>query len=299
LLRLGFVGPGSQTGAPRGLRAFWKRLRELGYLEGQNLTIEAAWADGNPERLPKLMGDVLGRKVDVLVTYSTAGAKAAKAATATVPIVVAIMGDPIGTELAASLARPGGNLTGLSAGYSEGMAGKWLELLYESIPGLATVAVIQNPDNPWHRANAKELENLAPARQLKVIVIDVQEPASLDGAFDQARKVAQAAIVLTEPFILTSKQRVVALAAKHALPTVYNLRDYVEAGGLMAYAPDFAIMFRRAADYVDRIAKGARPADLPIEQPTHFELVVNVKTAKSLRLILPQSVLTRADEVIQ
>jgi len=296
---LGFVGPGSQTATPRGLQAFWQRLRELGYIEGQNLAIEARWADGSPDRLPRLMNDVLGSKVDILVTYSTAGATAAKAATTTVPIVAAIMGDPIGTGLAASLARPGGNLTGLSAGYAEGMAGKWLELLHESIPGLSTIAVIQNPDNPWHRASAKELERLAPARQLKVLVLDVRQPEGLDRAVDQARKTAQGVVVLTEPFLLVNKHRVVSLAAKHGLPTLFNLRDYVEAGGLMAYAPDFAVMFRRAAEYVDLIVKGAAPANLPIEQPTQFELVVNLKTARSLRLHMPQSFLTRADEVIQ
>ena len=298
-LRLGFVGPGSPSTAPRGLQAFWKRLRELGYVEGQNLIVEAGWAEGNPDRLPRLMSDVLGRKVDVLVTYGTAAAIAAKAATGTVPIVGAIMGDPIGSGLAASLARPGGNLTGLSAGYAEGMAGKWLELLHECVPSLSTIALIENPDNPWHRATAKELERLAPARHLKVLVVDVRHPDALDRAFDQARSSAQGVVVLNEAFLVASKQRVVALAAKHGLPTLYTLRDFVEAGGLMAYAPDFAVMFRRAAEYVDRIVKGARPADLPIEQPTQFELVVNMKTAKALGVTSPESILVRADELIR
>lgn len=298
-LRLGFVGPGSPSTAPRGLQAFWKRMRELGYVEGQNLIIEAGWADGNPDRLPQLVNDVLSRKVDVLVTYGTAGAIAAKAATGTVPIVGAIMGDPIGSGLAASLARPGGNLTGMSAGYAEGMAGKWLELLHESVPGLSTVAVIQNPANPWHRANAKELERVAPARHLKVLVVDVRQLDALERGFDQARKSAQGVVVLNEAFLVANRQRVVALAAKHGLPALYTLRDFVDTGGLMAYAPDFAVMFRRAAEYVDRIVKGARPADLPIEQPTQFELIVNLKTSKSLGLTIPQSILARADEVIR
>ena len=298
-LRLGFVGPGSPSTAPRGLQAFWKRLRELGYVEGQNLIVEAGWAEGNPDHLPRLMSDVLGRKVDVLVTYGTVAAIAAKAATGTVPIVGAIMGDPIGSGLAASLARPGGNLTGLSAGYAEGMAGKWLELLHECVPSLSTIALIENPENPWHRANARELERLAPARHLKVIVVDVRHPDALDRAFDQARSSAQGVVVLNEAFLVASKQRVVALAAKHGLPTLYTLRDFVEAGGLMAYAPDFAVMFRRAAEYVDRIVKGARPADLPIEQPTQFELVVNMKTAKALGVTIPESILVRADELIR
>ena len=298
-LRLGFVGPGSPSTAPRGLQAFWTRLRELGYVEGQNLIVEAGWAEGNLDHQPRLMSDVLGRKVDVLVTYGTVAAIAAKAATGTVPIVGAIMGDPIGSGLAASLARPGGNLTGLSAGYAEGMAGKWLELLHECVPSLSTIALIENPDNPWHRANARELERLAPARHLKVIVVDVRHPDALDRAFDQARSSAQGVVVLNEAFLVASKQRVVALAAKHGLPTLYTLRDFVEAGGLMSYAPDFAVMFRRAAEYVDRIVKGARPADLPIEQPTQFELVVNMKTAKALGVTIPESILVRADELIR
>jgi putative ABC transport system substrate-binding protein len=298
-LRLGFVGPGSPSTAPRGLQAFWKHLRELGYIEGQNLIVEARWAEGNPERLPQLVSDLLNRKVEILVTYGTAGAVAAKAATSTVPIVGAIMGDPIGSGLAASLARPGGNLTGLSAGYVEGIAGKWLELLHETVPGLVTIAVFQNPENPWHRSNARELERLAPVRHLRVVVLDVRRLDALDRAFEQARKSAQGLVVMNEAFLVASKQRVVALAAKHGLPTLYTLRDFVDAGGLMAYAPDFAVLFRRAAEYVDRIAKGARPADLPIEQPTQLELVVNLRTAKSLGLTIPQPVLARADDVIR
>jgi putative ABC transport system substrate-binding protein len=263
------------------------------------LIVETGWADGNLDRLPQLMNEVIGRNVDVLVTYGTLGAIAAKAATSTVPIVGAIMGDPIGSGLAASLARPGGNLTGLSLGYAEGMAGKWLELLHESVPGLSTIAVIQNPDNPWHRANAKELERLAPARHLKVLVVDVRQPDALERGFDQARKSAQGVVVLNEAFLVAGKQKVVALAAKHGLPTLYTLRDFVDAGGLMAYAPDFAVMFRRAAEYVDQIVRGARPADMPIEQPTQFELIVNLKAAKSLGLTIPQPILARADEVIR
>jgi putative ABC transport system substrate-binding protein len=297
-LRLGFVGPGSRSTAPRGLQAFWKRLRELGYVEGRNLVVESVWAEGKPERLPGLMADVLGRQVDVLVTYSTAAAIAAKGATSAVPVVVAIMGDPLQTGLAVSLARPGGNLTGLSAGFGE-TAGKWLELLYELIPRLSVVALLHNPDNPLHLGNAKALHAIAPARHLKVVAIEVREAGDIEGAFEQARKSAQGAVVLTEPFVLANKQRVAALATRHRLPVLYNLRDYVEAGGLMAYGPDFAVMFARAADYVDRIVRGARPADLPIEQPTKFELVVNLKAARALGLELPAAILARADEVIQ
>lgn len=299
VVRLGFVSPASPSTAPRGVDAFWGRLRELGYVEGQNFVVEARWAEGRSDRLPALMAEVVRRNVDVIVTYSTAGAIAAKNATNALPIVAAIMGDPVGTGLALSLARPGGNLTGLSAGYAEGMAGKWLELLHETVPRLSTVALIENPDNPWHRSNARELQSTAPTRHLKLLVIDVRSPEELDRAFDQARHGAQAVVVLSDPFILANKQRVISLAAKHRLPVIYNLRDFVDAGGLIAYAPDFTVMFRRAADYVDTILKGARPGDLPIEEPTHYVLVVNLNTAKVLGIMIPQSILLRADEVIR
>ena len=299
VVRLGFVGPASPSTAPRGVDAFWGRLRELGYVEGQNLVVEARWAQGRSERLPALMAEVAGRNVDVIVTYSTSGAIAARNATHAIPIVAAIMGDPVGTGLAVSLARPGGNLTGLSAGYAQGMASKWLELLHETVPRLTTVALVENPDNPWHRSNARELQSTAPTRHLKLLVIDLRAPEELDRAFDQARRGAQAVVVLSDPFILANKQRVIALAAKHRLPAIYNLRDFVDAGGLIAYAPDFAVMFRRAADYVDKILKGAKPGDLPIEEPTRYVLVVNLNTAKVLGITIPQSILLRADEVIR
>ena len=299
VVRVGFVHPQSPSTATRGVDAFWKRLHELGWVEGQNLVIEARWADGRYDRLPALMAEVVGRKVDVLVTYSTPGAIAAKNATSTIPIVDTSMADPIGSGLVASLAHPGGNLTGLSAGWDKAMAGKWLELLQETVPRLSTVALIANPDNPVIRDLAKELEAIAPTRGLKPLLIEVREPGALDRAFEQAGRKAQGVLVLSEPSISAHRGQVTALAAKRRLPTLYNVRDYVDAGGLMAYAPDLAVQWRRAADYVDRILKGARPGDLPIEQPTQFELVVNLKTAKALGLTIPQSILLRADEVIR
>jgi putative ABC transport system substrate-binding protein len=299
VVRVGFVHPQSPSTAVRGVSAFWERLRELGYVEGQNLVIEPRWADGQIDTLPGLVVDLIGRKVDVLVTYGTQAAVAAKNATNTIPIVGVAMGEPLRTGLAASLARPGGNLTGTSVGWAEGIAGKWLELLQETVPRLSTVAVIENPDGPLARDLAKELEAIAPTRSLKLRLIDVREPGALDRAFEQARRKAQAVLILPSTIISAHKEQVTALAAKHRLPVMYYLRDYVDAGGLMAYAPDLTVQSRRAADYVDKILRGAKPAELPIEQPTQWTLVVNLKTAKSLGLTIPESILLRADEVIR
>ena len=298
VVRVGFVNPASSSTGFRALTQFWERLRELGYVEGQNLVIEARWAEGRYDRLPELMAEVIGRKVDVLVTYSTLAAAAAKNATSTIPIVAAGMGDPIGSRLVASLARPGGNLTGLSLGWAEGIAGKWLELLQETVPQLTTVAVIANPDNPLSRVQAKQLQAIAPTRGLKLWLTEVREPGALDRAFGQAGQQAQGVLVLPDPLIAALRGQLTALAARHRLPTIYALRDFVDAGGLMSYGPDLGVQYRRAAEYVDKILKGALPADLPIEQPTQWTLVVNLKVARALGLTIPQSILVRADEVI-
>jgi putative ABC transport system substrate-binding protein len=271
----------------------------LGWFEGQNLVIEARWADGRMERLPALMAEVIGRRIDVLVTFGTQAALAAKNTTSTVSIVGVAMGEPLRTGLATSLARPGSNLTGTSVGWAEGIGGKWLERLQEAVPHLSTVAVIANSDSPIARDLAKELAAIAPTRGLKLRLIEVREPGALDGAFEQAGRKAQAVLVLPAPIISAHREQVTALAAKHRLPAMYYLRDYVDAGGLMAYAPDLAVQWRRAADYVDKILRGAKPADLPIEQPTQWSLVINLKTAKALGITFPESILLRADEVIR
>ena len=299
VVRVGFVDPQSPSTTPRGRSAFWERLRELGYVEGQNLIVEARWAEGRAERLPALMNEVIERKVDVLVTWSTSGAIAAKNATSTVPIVAAVMGNPVGSGLVASLARPGGNLTGLSVGLAQGLTGKWVELLHDMVPRLSALAVIANPDTAIDRDLLKELQAIAPARSLKLLLIPVHDPAALDRAFEQAGRKAQAAIVLPDPVLFSHRVQVTALAAKYRLPVIYPSRDYVEAGGLITYGPDFSVMFRRAADYVDKILKGATPGDLPIEQPTQYVLVVNLKTASALGITIPQSIVLRADAVIR
>jgi putative ABC transport system substrate-binding protein len=296
-VRMGFVHPQSPSTASGGINAFWKRLHELGYVEGQNLLIEARWAEGHYDRLPALMTEVLARKVDVLVIYGAPGAAAAKNATSAIPIVGVAMGDPLRTGLVTSLARPEGNLTGLSVGWGEGIAGKWLELLQETVPRLLTVAVIGNPNNPIDIELAKELEALAPTRRLKLRHIEVRDSGALNRAFEQARRMAQAVLVLPDSILSAHRGEVTALAAKHRVPTMYSLRDFVDAGGLMAYSPDYAVQWWRAADYVDKILKGAKPAELPVEQPTQYLLVVNLKTARALRLRIPESILLRAEAI--
>jgi putative ABC transport system substrate-binding protein len=301
VVRLGFVSPFSPSTAfsPRYETALWERLRELGWIKGQNLIVEERWAEGSIDRFPALMAEVVGHKVDVLITYTTPAAIAARNATSTIPIVDAVMGDPVGTGIATSLARPGGNVTGLSMGHTEGMVGKWLELLQETVPRLSTVAVIANPDHSMSALYVKRLIAIAPTRGLKVRIIGVRRPEALDRAFRQAARTAQAIVVLADPNLITEQRHIVALAAKYRLPDMHVERDFVDAGGLMAYAPDYVDMFRRAGDYVDKILKGAKPGDLPIEQPSQFELVVNLKTAKTLGIKIPESILLRADEVIR
>jgi putative ABC transport system substrate-binding protein len=298
-MRIGLVSPFSPDIDPRRAGAFLERLRELGYVEGQNVIIERRWAKGQIDRLPELMGEVVDRKVDVIVTSSTPAAIAAKKATSTIPIVDVVMGDPIVSGIVASLGRPGGNLTGLSLGYSESVTGKWLELMQEMVPGLSTVAVMADLNNSISLTQVKRLEGLAPIRHLKLRVIDVRGPEALDHAFEQAQRVAQAVLFIVDPNLILQQRRIVALATKYRLPDMHLHREFVEGGGLMAYAPNYVVMWRRAADYVDKILKGAKPSELPIEQPTKFDLIVNLKTAKALGLKVPEAVLIRADEVIQ
>jgi len=297
VMRLGFVGPLSP--ATIKFTPFWERLRELGWVEGQNLVVESRSGEGRLDRLPALMADVLDRKVDVLVTYGTPGAIAAKKATSTVPIVAWALSDPIRTGLATSLARPGGNLTGLSMGFAEGVAGKLLEILHDTVPQLSTVAVIVNMNNPMPRDLATDLEALAPARNLKLQLIALAGPEAIDRAFERARQKAQAVVVIGEPITLEHRGRVVELAAKHRLPAIYLEGSYVQTGGLMSYGPDYAAMWRRGAEYVDKILRGAKPADLPIEQPTRYLFSVNLKTARELGLTIPESIRIRADELIK
>ena len=297
-VRLGFVSPLSPSTELRGTSAFWERLAELGYTRGQNLEVESRWAEGHIDRLPALMAEVIRRKVDLIVTYSTPGALAAKNATTTIPIVVATMGDPVGTKIVASLARPGGNLTGLSHGYAD-IEGKWLELLKETVPRLSTVAVISNPNHATNRLVAKNLETVARGRGLKVRIVDVTGPETLVKAFGQAGRRAQAILVLSDPYMFARQAQIVSLAADHHLADLYTTPEFVDAGGLMSYGPDFAVMAGRTAEYVDKILKGAKAAEMPIEQPTRYLLLVNLAKAKVRGITIPESVLLRADGVIK
>jgi putative ABC transport system substrate-binding protein len=278
---------------------FWERLAELGYVGGRNLIIEQRWADGKVDRLPTLMAELVARKIDVLVTYGTDGAIAARNSTSTTPIVVATMGDPLGARLAASLARPGGNVTGLSQQAAGSITGKWLEPLQEIVPKVHSVAVISNPDSQWIAKITKELQAAGRQRDLRLQFLHVRDVRGLEDAFKTARRLSQALLVLPDPLTSTNRKDITALAAKHHLPSLYPLRHFVDAGGLIAYGPNITVQFRRAAEYMDLILKGAKPGDLPIEQPTKFELVVNLNTAKTLGLVIPESILLRADELIR
>ena len=299
--RVAFIDPYSPSAVTaRETSAFWMRLQELGWVEGQNLTPETRWAEGRVDRLPALMHEAIAKKVDVIVTRGTPAAMAAKNATNTIPIVVAVMGDPVETGLAASLARPAGNLTGLSLEASQDRSGKWVELLQETVPRLSTVAVIANADSSlWLKKLIAYVESAARTRGLKLRFIGVREPGALTGAFRQARRQAQAALVLADPLTMTHRQEITELAADNRLPTIYSVLEFMDSGGLMAYSVDSMVLFRRAAEYVDKVLRGAKPADLPIELPTQFKLVINLKTAKALGLTFPESILLRADEVIR
>jgi len=300
IARIGFVGPASVSTTPPAIARLWERLGQLGWVEGKNLLVERRWADGQSDRLPALFAELLALNVDILVTYTTVAGIAATRATSSVPIVDAAMGQPVLSGLAQSLGRPGGNLTGLSLGWGEGLGGKWLELLQESVSRLSTVAVVTaDPELPITQVMIKELKTIAATRRLKIRVIEARDTSSFDRAFEQARRRAQAVIVISDPIAMAHREQITALAAKYRLPGLYGLREYVAVGGLMAYGPDLAGLFQRAAEYVDKILRGAKPADLPIEQPTQYSLILNLKAAKALGLTIPESILLRADEVIR
>jgi ABC-type uncharacterized transport system substrate-binding protein len=282
--------------------AFRQGLRELGHVEGRNLVIEYRDAEGKLERFPALAAELVALKVDVIVASGTLAALAAKQATTTLPIVFSPAADPVASGLVTSVARPGGNVTGLSLLYSE-LVGKWLEQLKQVIPGVSRVAVLWQPGAFGERTekdNLKGAEVAARALGVQLQFVEARGPENFDRAFsDMTRARAGALAVLSSNMFVSQRRRLVDLAAKNRLPAVYNVREYVDAGGLMAYGPNLADLYRRAATYVDKILKGAKPGDLPVEQPTKFELVINLKTAKALGLTIPQAMLGRADEVIQ
>jgi putative ABC transport system substrate-binding protein len=297
--RIGFLAPQSPTDNPHLLEAFRQGLRELGYVEGQTIAIEYRFGEGRPERLPALAAELVRLKVDVIVTTGPPAPLAAKQATSTIPIVFAVTADPIAEGLVASLARPGGNITGLASMGPE-VVGKQLELLKEVAPKVSRVAVLQNPSHHGHPAMLRQAEDAARALGLQLHIVQAGSPAEIDAAFATMRSQRVGGVlVLRDSLFIAQRTQIATLAAKSRLPAVYGLRELAEAGGLIAYGANVPLMYRRAATYVDKILRGAKPTDLPVEQPTRFELIINLKTAKALGLTIPPSLLQRADEVIQ
>src|SRR3974390_78387 len=297
--RIGVLLPGTPTSfAPRA-NAFVQGLRELGYVEGETVAFEWKWGEDRTERLPQLAEELVRLDVDAIVTGGTTAAKALKNATRTVPIVMAIIGDPVAVGLAQSLARPGGNATGFSI-LAPDLSGKRLQLLKEVLPGLSSVAVISTVTNPQSQIELKETQAAAKILDIVLHSIQVSDEVSVESAFDAIKQAsAQAVIVLTDAILYSQRNKIASLAAANRLPGMYNFGGLEEAVGLISSAPRDAVLFRGAATYVDKILKGANPGDLPIEQPTKYELVVNLKTAKALGLTIPPSLLARADEVIE
>ena len=293
--RIGFLGD-----APAFLiEAFQQGLRELGYVEGQNVAIERRAPEWKQERLPGLTAELVRMKVNVIVSANTRATEAARRATGVIPIVFTVSGDPVAEGLVASLARPGGNLTGLATTSPE-LVGKQLEMLKAIVPKSARVAVLENPTQPSHARAMQQAAVAARALGVKLQTLQARTPSEIETAFaTMSSQRVDGVLVLRDAEFRAHRSQIVALAARRRLPAVYGLREEAEAGGLVAYGASVPELFRRAATYVDKILKGAKPADLPVEQPTKFELVINLKTAKALRLTIPSSLLVQADQVIQ
>ena len=296
--RVGFLWDGPAV-FPDAIEAFRQGLRNLGYVEGRNIAIEYRWAEGKPERMRELAEELVRLKVDVIVAPSSIYTGAAKRATSTIPIIFVSHADPIGSGHVASLAQPGGNITGLSLMMTETNT-KGLELFKEAVPGLSRVAVVWDPATPSHGPGLKAVEVAGPALGVRIQSLAVRSATEYESAFSaMVRERADGVLVLSTPLFIAGAKRLAELAMTHKLPSLFGPKHHVAAGGLMSYSPDRADLWRRGAIYVDRILKGAKPADLPVQQPTNFELVINLKTAKALGLTIPPSVLQRADEVIR
>ncbi len=277
--------------------AFAQRLRELGWIEGRTVAIHYRWAEGRAERLAEIAAEFVRLKVDVIVTGGNA-AVAAKQASSVIPIVFALMDDPLSMGLVASLARPGGNVTGLSMQQTE-LAGKRLELLREVVPGLRRLAILANIGTPATVLEMREVQAAASTLGLEVATLETRRAEDIAPAFEALKGRAEALYVVGDALLITLRVRINTFALAARLPTIYNFREYVEAGGLMSYGPNLPDLFRRAANYVDEILRGAKPEDMPVEQPTKFDLVINLTTAKALGLTIPELFLLRADEVIE
>ena len=297
--RIGFLGATSPSVEAARIDAFRQGLRELGYVEGKNIVIEWRWAEGKAERLPGLAAELVRLNVDVIVTGGSTSTDAAKRVTTTIPIVMTQVNDPVGSGVVASLARPGGNLTGLATLVPE-ISGKRLEILKEIIPRLSRVVILGDATAPGNAQSLTETEVAARALKIHVQYVDVVAPKHIDKALREAAKErADAVLVLAAPVLISHRKNITDLTAKHRLPAIYPQREYVEDGGLMSYGVSIVDLYRRAATYVDKILKGRKPADLPVQQPTKFEFVINLKTAKQIGLTIPPTVLVRADRVIK
>jgi putative ABC transport system substrate-binding protein len=299
---VGFLSTGNASPGPVAplVAAFRQGLSETGYVEGQNVAIEYRWAEGHYDRLPALAADLVGRKVDVIVsTGGTPTALAAKNATSTIPIVFRAGGDPVGAGLVASLARPGGNLTGVSMLIDE-LTRKRLELLSELVPRAKVIALLVNPKNPATEHVMRDVQEAARAKGLQLPILKANSESEIDAAFATLVQLqAGALVVAADPFLSSRREQLVALATRYAVPAIYAWREFAEAGGLISYGSSLTTAFRQLGNYAGKILKGAKPADLPVQQSTRFELVINLKTAKARGLTIPQSLLLRADEVIQ
>jgi putative tryptophan/tyrosine transport system substrate-binding protein len=295
---IGFLGESTPPAQSERTAAFVQRLRELGWIEGRTVAIEYRWAGGRTERFAEIANEFVRLKVDVIVTSSTPAVIAAKRATSVIPIVFAIAADPIGTGLVASLARPGGNVTGLSIQSTE-LAAKRLALLREVVPGLRRLAIMANVSNPASALEIGEVQAAARALSLEVTTLEIRRAEDIAPAFEAIEGHADAVYVPTEPLVLTNRVRINTMALGARLATIYSGREYVESAGLMSYGPNRPDLFRRAGDIADKILRGAKPSEIPVEQPTKFDLIINLTTAKTLHLKIPESFLLRADEVIE
>ena len=298
---VGFLSAGTFVAGNPAFEAFRQGLREGGWIEGQNLVINSRYAEGRLDRLPDLAADLVRLKVDVIAASSgTPPAVAAKNATRTIPVVMIAVADPVGGGLIASLAHPGGNVTGLAFGVGTDTFGKGLALLKEAVPKVRRVAVLVNSANPGGMLAMTSVRDAAGSLGVRLQMLEVQQPNQFDIAFaTMARDRAEALLVVADSLFVENRARLVDLEAKNRLPSMHGNRDYVDAGGLMSYGPSIVANFRRAAFFVDKILKGGNPADMPVEQPTKFELVINLKTAKALGLTIPQALLLRADQIIE
>ena len=298
--RVGYLSTPTRESVEHGLAAFLRTLRELGWIEGQNLIIEYRWAEGNVERLPALAAELVRYKVDVIVAPAGSAALAAKNATSSIPIVMIFASDPVEMGLVASLRRPGGNITGTTFTPGPEIFGKQLQILKEAVPHASRVAVLSNPADPSFALQVRQVEATARSLGIRLQHVEARGPEEFDSAFAaMARERADALLVTGTSTFLAHRTRLAELAVKGRLPTMHSFRESVEGGGLMAYAVNMADFVGRSAVYVDKILKGAKPADLPIEQPTKFELIINLKAAKALGITVPQALVLRADEVIQ